>query len=548
MKLLIFIILFTSLTFGQAGKSVLTQAQKDSIGGIISDSLNNPYSLRFSLSTPSTYREAFRFTPVNQYSTPWSLSFGETDFIAGLNGTDHVLNIGANWNGDDAVAQWGMQFEHNYERTMDSLKIYEWFIYYNDLPDGDLLSARPFFVGVYDDTLTTVVYPGDRFLTEVGINADRVMFSDEAYTPWMEFRSRSYSTIDMLSNNVIYIYDTTAIRYGLNNVPWLYQTTTLNGSKELMRIDDSDRISIAPDGSSFIFLASPLDSSIRWFNNAGAEYLSIQPDTNDVIVFDADGGIRAQSVKVNYLSDDTTDLGNGEFYYSPVTGTVQYSIPVNLIVNGDFNDWTAWGTFEWADDWHNNEPDTAHAYIENDGDAIRIHHDNTASVEIQAWNSALLEEGKTYGYYYEIVSGSSDSLVLFAGDVPTHSSWHSQPIGSYTGSVVALSTKSFNIVVRGTTDITIDNIKVWEIGGEKTAPTFDISKLLSGSDSFTTSATADTISNATITSSDVFIVSINDATPVADDLLSWTAETGRLIVHRPAGTTSNLAYSYMRIK
>lgn len=71
---------------------------------------------------------------------------------------------------------------------------------------------------------------------------------------------------------------------------------------------------------------------------------------------------------------------------------------------------------------------------------------------------------------------------------------------------------------------------------------------LAGVDSFTTSATSDTISNATITTSNVFMVSINDATPVADDLLSWIVETGRLIVRRVAGTTSNLKYSYTRVK
>lgn len=40
MKQLIFLLLFTSAIFAQSGKSVLTNAQKDSIGSIISDSLN----------------------------------------------------------------------------------------------------------------------------------------------------------------------------------------------------------------------------------------------------------------------------------------------------------------------------------------------------------------------------------------------------------------------------------------------------------------------------------------------------------------------------
>ena len=68
-----------------------------------------------------------------------------------------------------------------------------------------------------------------------------------------------------------------------------------------------------------------------------------------------------------------------------------------------------------------------------------------------------------------------------------------------------------------------------------------------GTDSFTTSATSDTVEISGVTASSIFTVSINDATPVADDLLSWTATTDTLFVHRVAGTTSGLAYSYIRI-
>jgi len=71
--------------------------------------------------------------------------------------------------------------------------------------------------------------------------------------------------------------------------------------------------------------------------------------------------------------------------------------------------------------------------------------------------------------------------------------------------------------------------------------------LAEGSNAFSGSAVADTISNAGITTNDLFVLTIKDATPITDDMLSYTVETGRLIVHRVAGTTSNLQYSYIRI-
>lgn len=71
-----------------------------------------------------------------------------------------------------------------------------------------------------------------------------------------------------------------------------------------------------------------------------------------------------------------------------------------------------------------------------------------------------------------------------------------------------------------------------------------------GTDTFTTSATSDTIvftAVSGVTTSSVFVVAIKDVTPVANDLLSWTVNTDTLFVHRPAGTTSGLGYSYIRI-
>lgn len=69
-----------------------------------------------------------------------------------------------------------------------------------------------------------------------------------------------------------------------------------------------------------------------------------------------------------------------------------------------------------------------------------------------------------------------------------------------------------------------------------------------GTDSFSGSSTSKAITLTGVTTSSVFIVSINDATPVSDDMLSWVATANTLTVYRVAGTTSNLAFSWKRIK
>ncbi len=60
--------------------------------------------------------------------------------------------------------------------------------------------------------------------------------------------------------------------------------------------------------------------------------------------------------------------------------------------------------------------------------------------------------------------------------------------------------------------------------------------------------TADTVTITGAGATDIFVVSINDPTPVAADLLSWKAITNALIVYRVDTTTAGLPYSYIRIK
>jgi len=81
-----------------------------------------------------------------------------------------------------------------------------------------------------------------------------------------------------------------------------------------------------------------------------------------------------------------------------------------------------------------------------------------------------------------------------------------------------------------------------------TQTTLDAYKEISARDSFTTTATSDTVRIVGTTTSSVFEVTIIDATPVANDMLSYTTTADTLFVHRPAGTTSGLNYSWKRLE
>jgi hypothetical protein len=74
----------------------------------------------------------------------------------------------------------------------------------------------------------------------------------------------------------------------------------------------------------------------------------------------------------------------------------------------------------------------------------------------------------------------------------------------------------------------------------------------SGTDTFTTTATSDTVSVLGTTTNSIFIVSSRagapNTLPVAGDQLNWYPITDKLIVNRAIGSTSGLGYSWFRVR
>uniref|UniRef100_A0A6H1ZG04 Uncharacterized protein n=1 Tax=viral metagenome TaxID=1070528 RepID=A0A6H1ZG04_9ZZZZ len=184
---------------------------------------------------------------------------------------------------------------------------------------------------------------------------------------------------------------------------------------------------------------------------------------------------------------------------------------------------------------------------------------DTAAVYIEADGTPSLTFAGTDGDVYSLTINTSDQAV-FSGASGV----------SLGTDALLMSTNTANYILRsdGTDyspvkfddsadlagfmdDETGTGLAVFGTSPTITTPTFSGivtgAAALRGTNSFTTTATADTIVISGVSASSIFVVSINDATPVANDLLGWTATTDTLFVHRVAGTTSGLAYSYIRI-
>lgn len=540
MKKLIFIILLTSLTLAQTGKSVLTQAQKDSIAtlptivNIASEQTitgHKAFNGNISLGRSSAYGNTITFNPYYDHSSNWSLYTSEDTTLNGYKDTIPiwtVLNLGYNVDnlntGD--VRSW-LAIENNYwinNATPGDPRSYATEIYFAWTDTNDVSNQiRPFNIDIRKGTGNS----------QVGVAAEEFYVTDRTRKNWF---------IMQPDRDIIYAADTMDFWYLINNDVLFKQSDTTGWYKGLFYIDDSNRFVISPDGIDTYFPYS-ITGSLKLENQAGVA-VPIYNDTTKGIRIE--GKIFPDNIGVVGLPQDTVDLAEGDLYIDPNTNSVMSVLGENLITNGDFTTWTD----SVPDNWTSVNYDGTNQYTEQSpAGALHLYTDGLVNANFQS--NVNMTIGVDYGYSFNIISLVDSVQFYIAGNA-----LYCNKAGRYSGEFTGVNGGTlFQFVATNPpgdagreTDVTIDNIRVWEIGSTKQAPAFDLSKLLSGSDSFTTSAIADTISNTTITSSDVFIVSINDATPVADDLLSWTAETGRLIVHRPAGTTSNLAYSYMRIK
>lgn len=111
-----------------------------------------------------TYYEFLKFTPPDDNSVDFTITFGEVDWIPENPGSDLVYTQGYNWYGNKLRPQFGRQSEYDYEFN-DTTKVYESFDYFNNLPSPHTTFAvRPYGLSVYE-------YPSG-YSTEIALRGD----------------------------------------------------------------------------------------------------------------------------------------------------------------------------------------------------------------------------------------------------------------------------------------------------------------------------------------------------------------------------------------
>lgn len=394
----------------------------------------------------------FHATSLNPYNAPYSLQIADFDFIPDSIGSDFTLTYGYNLDGtksDRAVFSMNMESAYEVNANYD---VYEWFLQFLSSPYPWDYSARPIQVGCWipqdgvSRTYSTFVIAADEF-------------SVSANDSWQKFRINP--TLEG-TNTQFVLMDSTYLLGEVNNIPVYTQASTLGGVINLIGADDDDEVVVSPNGVTPIKLPAPLSTSIRWRNNANNDNITILPDSSDRLNINSAGGVGVQSLDITYIPDDTLGLPSGKLYLDPNTGNVKYTIPENLVTNGDFSSWYDYGTYRMPTDWI--PPDTSLGmYVEEDPSGkAHIVSDGTSTAQFY-YNATLQEVGVTYGYSFTVYEPVDSFYVFMTG-------WSDmiREARTYTGewtSTDAQALVSFASHIGTPQEITVDNIRVWVKNG-----------------------------------------------------------------------------------
>jgi hypothetical protein len=178
------------------------------------------------------------------------------------------------------------------------------------------------------------------------------------------------------------------------------------------------------------------------------------------------------------IQTNSTGLNANELYADPFSNQVYYAKGANLILSGEFNDWT--GTYRAAtpDGWIIGIPqDTNHFYFANNANRLQIISDDNKNWTFE-YRGVSEDEyaviGEKYRYSFDIISWASDTLnISVCGTNINQPGYIPLTPGHYTGEVTATYNRLFGFWVYDTTNVIVDNIRVWQtVGGAKEPPTF----------------------------------------------------------------------------
>lgn len=399
--------------------------------------------------------------------------------------------------GSDSVSDWTMQFRtwnylgvmghgmyfglnQNYRRlnepifsfvseapyrALDSVEIYEWYWAWANKINSPDYSYRPFGLAVYyyRDPITNLplnTSPGIQLTP--ALSEITFLDKDRNYIMQMLFDGSGYSNWA--------IDDTFNISYHVNNGNWLYQTKSdgVTG-KEIIRVDDDDDVVVSPDGSDHIKLKSPINGQVKWNKTQSSGTIPIEPDTsNDKLNIGSNEGLFTQQLSVGYFYTDTTGRLSGEIIANPNSGVLSYLFPLDIVVNGDFTDWTG----DDPDGWTVQSEDAGNYVEESPTGQLHFVTDGLLGPSVR-WGLSqdVLMLGVTYGYSFEVTVATSDTVVVAFDGVNLNISTVGIFIGEFT------ATGSTQILIRenfGAANITFDNFKVWVKNGAAKQPTYII--------------------------------------------------------------------------
>lgn len=230
------------------------------------------------------------------------------------------------------------------------------------------------------------------------------------------------------------------------------------------------------DGGSFFINGSQINYTSSQYNNIPL-YFNQNSSVMQLFGTVSADTVTASIVNINGLPISTSGLVSGQLYSDIRSGSVQIAMPENLVVNGDFADWTGSGKSATPTGWTfaPDPRDTTKIYIEQsptgklhfvwDGSQTGASH-----YVIQPTSSI----GVTYGYSFVVETITDTALVYIVGNGITVAS-----TGTYSGSYESIANEKFKIFPKyGAGEITLDNFKLWVVGGNIDAPTYDVPVIL----------------------------------------------------------------------
>lgn len=400
---------------------------------------------------PTLVTQGITINPYYGNSSNWNWDTYESISLNGYGDTIPVhvaYALGYNWdNANTSDVRSALVMENNYwinYSTPEQTRIYDTEIYFAWTDTNDIgTQIRPLSFNITRGTGNT----------QAGIAAEQFYITDKT--------RKNFIIIDT-DDNLIALYDTMTLHYDFNNLSWLKQKGTaavFNNAVELMRIDDNNNVSIAPDGY------SPLIK----LNKANVLAPVSEPDYDSgyVFLYNEYGDLKSKdgygNVKVlsnDILPLDTTGLEIGKRYIDPNTGVVRQVLGTNLISNYDFTNWT---NGYQPDGWTCSVPDTTNFYYENNSGQLHFIITNPSGQQVYHSGSTAGD----YGYSF-VVTQIVDTMRVSIGT----SSFYITSVGTYVGQIsyvsgVLASIGSYGV---GAQEITVDNFRVWNLDGAKQSP------------------------------------------------------------------------------